>query len=315
MKHAPKINFDNTEQTTTAPVSRNTTPTVANLSRRAANIAPGNTIVLSVLGRDVTLTCKKIDAKFVDKKTTVYLDNVRLQELLDEVSLADIIPTMTESGQQYPAIGREINGVIEVADGSRRRTAAIITKRSYTVLVGDLTDREMDYLSETGNEYQKPSAYELGVKYSRRLRNEFCDNLTHLADDLKLDRKTVRNYIEMAELPIEVIRCFRSPNELSLRAGVRLAKLYRQHEDAILMTTSEIIKHKNELTTDEIFAKLESVQPLPEQPTKRTFSDGITAKYGNNTVTFSLKNASDELIKQIEQILERNQGDNHENKN
>ena len=307
MKHAPKINFDNTEQTTTtAPVSRNTTPTVANLSRRAANIAPGNTIVLSVLGRDVTLTCKKIDAKFVDKKTTVYLDNVRLQELLDEVSLADIIPTMTESGQQYPAIGREINGVIEIADGSRRRMAAIITKRSYTVLVGDLTDREMDHLSETGNEYQKPSAYELGVKYSRRLHNEFCDNLTHLADDLKLDRKTVRNYIETATLPIEIIRCFKTPNEISLRAGVRLAKLYQQHADAMLMTASEIIKKKNELTTDEIFTKLESVQPIPEQPTKRIFSDGITAKYGNNTVTFSLKNAPDELIKKIEQILEKN---------
>lgn len=309
MKHAPKINFDNTEQTaTTTPISRNTTPTVANLSRRTANVAPGNTIVLSILGRDVTLTCKTIDAKFVDKKTMVYSDNIRLQELLDTDSLADILPTMSESGQQFPGIGREINGVIEVADGSRRRKAAILTKSDYIVLVGDLSDREMDYLSETGNEHQKPSAYELGMRYKRRLHREFCDNLTHLADDLKMDRKTVRNYIETATLPIEIVRCFKSPNEISLRAGVRLAKLYQQHADAMMMTADEIIKHKKELTTDEVFTKLESVQPLPEKPTERVFGDGITAKYKNNTVTFSLKNAPDELIKQIEKILEKNNG-------
>lgn len=306
MKHAPKIDFNNVEQTSkTASISRNTTPTVANLSRRVANIAPGNTIVLSILGRDATLTCKTIDANFVDKKTMVYSDNVRLQELLDEDSLSDIIPTMVKSGQQYPAIGREINGVIEIADGSRRRMAAIITKRNYTVLVGDLTDREMDYLSETGNEYKKPSAYEMGLKYKRRLHREFCDNLTHLADDLKMDRKTVRNYIETATLPIEIIKCFKSPNEISLRAGVRLAKLYQQHADAMMMTATEIIKNKTHLSTDEIFKKLESVQPLPEKPTERVFGDGITAKYKNNTVTFSLKNAPDELIKKIENILEK----------
>ncbi|MCX8731242.1 ParB/RepB/Spo0J family plasmid partition protein [Gilliamella sp. B2969] len=314
MKHAPKINFDNTEQTatTTAPVSRNTTPTVANLSRRVANIAPGNTIILSVLGRDVTLTCKTIAAEFVDKKTMVYSDNIRLQELLDADSLADILPTMSKSGQQFPAIGRDINGVIEIADGSRRRKAAILANRDYMVLVGDLTDKEMNYLSDTGNEHQKPSAYELGMQYKRRLHREFCDNLTHLADDLKMDRKTVRNYIETATLPIEIIKCFKSPNEISLRAGVRLAKLYQQHADAMMMTATEIIKNKKQLTTEDVFSKLESVQPLTEQPTERKFGSGITAKYKNNTVTFSLKNAPADLIKQIEQILEKN---NESNKN
>lgn len=305
MKHAPKINFDNTEQTTTtAQISRNTTPTVANLSRRVSNVAPGNTIVLSVLGRDVTLTCQKIEAQYVDKKTMVYADNIRLQELLDADSLADILPTMQSSGQQFPGIGREVNGIIEVADGSRRRKAAILANCDYIVLVGDLTEKEMEYLSETGNEHQKPSAYEIGMRYKRRLHREFYDNLTHLADDLKMDRKTVRNYIETASLPIEIVKCFKSANEISARAGVRLAKLYQQHTDAMMMTAAEIVKHKKELTTEEIFTKLEAVQPLPEKPTERVFRDGIKAKYKNNTVTFSLKNAPDELIKQIEKLLE-----------
>lgn len=308
MRHAPKINLNNdTLQTTTTtpPVSRNTTPTVANLSRRAANVAPGNTITLSVLGRDVKLTCQKIDAQQVERKTMVYADNIRLQELLDEDSLADILPTMGHSGQQFPGIGREINGVIEVADGSRRRRAAILSKRDYIVLVGDLTDAEMTYLSETGNEHQKPSAYEIGLRYKRRLHREFCDNLTHLADDIGLDRKTVRNYIETASLPIEIIRCFKSPNDVSARAGVKLYKLYQQYEDSMLMTAAELVKLKTELSTEEIFAKFEAIQPIAEKPTERIFRPGVVAKYKNKSVTFSLKNVSDEIIQKIEKILEQ----------
>lgn len=310
MRHAPKINLNNdTLQTTTTtpPVSRNTTPTVANLSRRAANVAPGNTIILSVLGRDVTLTCQKIDALQVERKTMVFADNIRLQELLDEDSLADILPTMENSGQQFPGIGREFNGVIEIADGSRRRRAAILSKRDYIVLVGDLTDAEMTYLSETGNEHQKPSAYEIGLRYKRRLHREFCDNLTHLADDIGLDRKTVRNYIETASLPIEIIRCFKSPNDVSARAGVKLYKLYQQYEDSMLMTAAELVKRKTELSTEEIFAKFEAIQPIAEKPTERVFRPGVVAKYKNKSVTFSLKNVSDEIIQKIEKILE--QGD------
>ena len=308
MKHAPKINLNNNElqTTTTMPrVNRNTTPTVANLSRRAANVAPGNTIILSVLGRDVTLTCQKIDAQQVERKTMVYADNIRLQELLDEDSLADILPTMQNSGQQFPGIGREFNGVIEVADGSRRRKAAILAKQDYIILVGDLTDAEMTYLSETGNEHQKPSAYEIGLRYKRRLHREFCDNLTHLADDLGIDRKTVRNYIETASIPIEIIRCFKSPNEISARAGVKLYKLYQQHAESMLMTATEIVKRKTQLSTDEIFAKFEAVHPTAEKPTERVFRPGVVAKYKNNTVTFSLKNVPDDVIQKIEKILEQ----------
>jgi ParB family transcriptional regulator, chromosome partitioning protein len=172
------------------------------------------------------------------------------------------------------------------------------------VLVGDLTDKEMEYLSETGNEHQKPSAYEIGMRYKRRLHNEFCDNLTHLADDLKMDRKTVRNYIETASLPIEIIKCFKSPNEISARAGVRLAKIYQQHTDAMMMTAAEIVKYRKELTTEEIFAKFDAVQPIKIKPETRVFKNGV-AKYNGDSVTFSLKNAPDELIKQIEKLLEQ----------
>lgn len=307
MKNAPSINFNDDKQTTMVnTVNRNTTPSVANLARRAANMTPGNTIILSVLGRDVTLTCTKIEAQYVERKTMVYAKNIRMQEFLDNDSLEDILPTMNKSGQQFPAIGRDTNGVIEIADGSRRRKAAILAQKDYIILVGDLTDAEMTYLSETGNEHQKPSAYEIGKQYQRRLRGEFCDNLTHLADDLKMDRKTVRGYIETASLPIEIIKCFKSPNEISARTGVKLFKLYQKHEEAMMMIAAEYSKCKKQLSTDELLTKFESVLPTTEKPKERIFRPGVIAKYKNNTVTYSLKDVSKETIEEIEKILERN---------
>lgn len=312
MKRAPILNLNNNEQLDIEDQiktpKRSPTPTVAALSRRTSGFAPGNTITLSVLGRDIVFTCKVIEAKFVNKATMVYSDNIRLQELLDIDSLDDIMPTMTKSGQQFPGIGRETNGVVEVADGSRRRKAAILAQKDYIVLIGDLTDKEMDYLSETGNDHRKPSAYELGMHYKRRLEREFFGNTSQLADDIKVDRKIIKRCVDTASLPIEVIKCFKSPNELSARAGERLAKIYRDHEDSVMMTASELVKNKNKFTTEEVMAKFEIAVPQAEKPTERVFSKGIKATYKTPTnVTFSLKNASEELIKKIELLLEENQ--------
>ncbi|MFO5520924.1 ParB N-terminal domain-containing protein, partial [Klebsiella pneumoniae] len=68
----------------------------------------------------------------------VWLGNERDQVLLNETSLADLVPSFLTSGQQNPAFARKTAGIIEVADGSRRRKTAIITGCHYSVLVPDL---------------------------------------------------------------------------------------------------------------------------------------------------------------------------------
>lgn len=67
--------------------------------------------------------------------------------MLTEDALDDLIPSFLLSGQQTPAFGRRVSGVIEVADGSRRRKAAILTSSDYRILVGDLDDEQMMALS------------------------------------------------------------------------------------------------------------------------------------------------------------------------
>lgn len=76
------------------------------------------------------------------------------------------VPSFLTSGQQNPAFARKTAGIIEVADGSRRRKTAIITGCDYRVLVGDLDDEQMQWLSQVGNDYRPTSAYERGKNTS-----------------------------------------------------------------------------------------------------------------------------------------------------
>ncbi len=57
----------------------------------------------------------------------VWSGNERVQELLTEDALDDLIPSFLLAGHQTPTFGRPVTGIIEVTDGSRRRKPAILT--------------------------------------------------------------------------------------------------------------------------------------------------------------------------------------------
>ncbi len=98
--------------------------------------------MLPVCGRNVNFKLETIPADKVEMATMVWLGNERDQDLLNETSLADLVPSFLTSGQQNPAFARKTAGIIEVADGSRRRKTAIITGCDYRVIVGDLDDEQ-----------------------------------------------------------------------------------------------------------------------------------------------------------------------------
>lgn len=317
MKNAPQINI-NDSVATAAPVSKNpAAPAVANLQSRLRGMT-GNHITLSVCGRDVDFTLKTITAGMVERATMVWTGNERVQELLTESALADLMPSFTAAGQQNPAIGRIVNGVVEVADGSRRRQTAILTSNDYRVLVGDLDDDQMAWLSSIGNAYRPTSAYERGKRYARRLENEFDGNVSKLADDENISRKIIMRCIKTATLPTEMIRLFSSPNELSARAGESLAANYASNQQAVLDHARTLAKRKGdgeEIADEDILKELMhvSAKPKPAAPSLRTFGNGIKAKYNGNKVHFLLDRAPASLVSQIEALIEQHQQQAHKN--
>lgn len=306
-----KIRENQQESRRTAP----TAPAVTDLLQTVGSMKPGNTVSIPVCGREVVFTLRTVPREQVEKKTMVWGENERLQELLTETALDDLIPSFVSGGQLVPAFARDVTGIIEVADGSRRRKTAILTGSDYRVLVGDLDEEQMAALSQTGNNYRQTSAYERGRRYKRLLDSQYDGNISALAAAEKKDRKTMMRCINTATLPIEVIKLFKNPSELSARSGEELSKVYDEHAEKMMSLVEDFAAYQKAgeaLETDLIIRVLKGAadtkegEPKPEKskPTVRKFAEGVTAKYDGENVSISLRGVAPELLQRIEMVLE-----------
>lgn len=307
MRNAPNVDMKSVSEQATVPAQSSSAPALNKL-HGVLGKAHGDTMTTEVLGKPVQFTLKVIPAEQVERKTMVWGQNERLQELLTESALDDLIPTFSTDGQQFPAFGRDTNGVIEIADGSRRRMAAILTQREYRVWVGELDEKQMASLSEVGNDYRPTSAYERGKRYKRLVDGLYAGNVKAMAECENIARRVVIRCMATAELPVEIIKLFQNPTELSARAGEELQRVYKENSEAMMARVAELemFKRSEILEADFIVKTLKAAKPASEkeEPRIRTFGTGVTAKYKGEDVEISLKGASPELIKRIEAILE-----------
>ncbi|WP_342652541.1 ParB/RepB/Spo0J family partition protein (plasmid) [Vibrio metschnikovii] len=139
-------------------------------SKLAEKAASGSTMTQNVKGKSVLFKLVEIQASEIEMRTMVYLGNERDQTVIDAWAVSDLIETFRTDGQLKPAYGRDVNGVIEIADGSRRRFTAMETKQSFYVWVGELDEEQMQYLSDVGNQYRPTSAWEKGMRYARMIK-------------------------------------------------------------------------------------------------------------------------------------------------
>ena len=116
MRNAPKFNLDAVARATEKAKSSQVAAPAVNALRNRVGGMTGNQITLAVCGRDVNFSLKVVPAERVEKATLVWGENERVQELLTESALDDLIPSFLTSGQQVPAFGRDVSGVIEVAE-------------------------------------------------------------------------------------------------------------------------------------------------------------------------------------------------------
>lgn len=313
MRNAPNLPRIASQVSATATEAQHHTtpasPVVGDLRSRLQGMK-GNSITLPVCGRDVTFTLETVPAERVEKATMVWIGNERDQDLLTHSALDDLIPSFLTSGQQNPAFGRRVSGIIEVADGSRRRQAAIFTASEYRILVGELDEEQMSWLSQTGNDYRPTSAYERGKRYERRLANEFDGNVSQLSEAEGVDRKIITRCVNTAQLPFDVISLFSHPGELSARAGDSLSKAFKKNENALLEIAKKIQKNKSNgdnFTSDKIINMLlNSVKEKAKLEIKKTvFAKGATAKYHGDMFTAEIDTTKvpRSIVAKIESIL------------
>lgn len=287
-------------------------PVVDSLIARVSAMARGNTITLPVCGRDVRFTLETIPGDKIETDSKVWAHNERDQALLTEEALDDLIPSFLVSGQQNPAFGRKVADIVEVADGSRRRMTAMLTACDFRILVGELDDEQMDSLSKLGNDYRPVSAYERGLRYARRLNNEFDGNISALSDAENISRKIITRCINTAKLPRELVALFSHPGELSARAGEALAKIFASHEAALLAHVSALSKRKaggEKLDAEAIINELSGTKAtaasVRSQTTKRQYAPGAVSRVKGKQFILSLDTSvlPEDVVGRIEAVL------------
>ncbi|WP_409076496.1 ParB/RepB/Spo0J family partition protein (plasmid) [Pantoea sp. C3] len=166
-----------------------------------------------------------VEARFVltkilhdDIEAQTYVDasvNGRDQSLLTPESVSDIARTI-KLQQFFPAIGREIDGRIEVLDGSRRRAACLYNGTPFEVLVTkddlDLADaRQLAKDIQTAKEH---TLRELG----KRLQLMYPEgmNQSDIAKAEGLSAAKITRAFQAAAVPDEMIAVFPSVSELSI---------------------------------------------------------------------------------------------------
>ncbi|EEW0765506.1 ParB/RepB/Spo0J family plasmid partition protein [Escherichia albertii] len=315
MKRAPVIpkHALNTQSVEDTSSSTPAAPMVDSLIARVGAMARGNAITLPVCGREVKFTLEVLRGDSVEKASRVWSGNERDQELLTEDALDDLIPSFLLTGQQTPAFGRRVSGVIEIADGSRRRKAAALTESDYRVLVGELDDEQMAALSRLGNDYRPTSAYERGQRYARRLQNEFAGNISALADAENISRKIITRCINTAKLPKSVVALFSHPGELSARSGEALQKAFTDKEELLIQQASNLHEQKKIgviFEAEEIISLLTSVLKTSSASknslsSRHQFAPGATAFYKGDKMVINLDRSRipAECIEKIEVIL------------
>ena len=153
-----------------------------------------------------------------DIETLTFVDasvNGRDQSLLTQESVSDIARTITLQ-QFFPAIGREVEGKIEILDGSRRRAACIFNRMPFEVLVTRdtlslLDARQLAVDIQTAKEH---TLRELG----KRLRLMYPEsmNQSDIAAAEGLSAAKVTRAYQAAAVPDEMISVFPSVSELSI---------------------------------------------------------------------------------------------------
>ncbi|MGE4781584.1 ParB family protein [Yersinia enterocolitica] len=230
-------------------------------------------------GKKAVFMFETIPAEDIAERSFVSLaTNGRDQAGVTEESLQDIIRTIRFQ-QFFPAIGRIIDGKIEILDGSRRRAAALICHVDLNVLVTQ-DDIDMDDARKLAADIQTAKEHnlrEIGLRLL--LLRDSGMNQKEIAQSERLSSAKVTRAIQAASVPEMMLELFPVQYELTypdykflldIDEQLRLLSLKLETFVDSVRKQIEKIPNANELVSDEL--KNEIIKSF------RHVLDGILAK-------------------------------------
>ncbi|WP_428773776.1 ParB/RepB/Spo0J family partition protein [Vibrio sp.] len=192
-------------------------------------------IELAVAGEElVQFELLRIPADQVEQQTVVFAENAREQSFLNEHALSDVLTTLRERGQQYPAVGRKTaEGKIEVLDGSRRRMSCILAEREFLVYVAeDINADHAKFLSDVANAHKPLSLYEKGREMQAKLASGEAEDQKALAKMFQCSEALVSGALKAADLPLPLLQAYPNVVDLGRPTIVKLHKQFYRLSDS-----------------------------------------------------------------------------------
>lgn len=293
---------------------------------QAAAKAQAQIIELTVAGEAmVTFELIRIPASEIDTRTSVFTQNAREQSFLNEHALADILNTLRERGQQYPAVGRRLeNGQIEILDGSRRRKSCLIAKQDFLVYVADnITSDHAKFLSDVANAHKPLSLYEKGKEMQAQLDSGAAEDQKALAKMFQCSEALVSGALKAASLPLALLQAYPNVVELGRPTIVKLHKQFneltpdQQKEllDKCQQANGFVWQHCQSQGVTRITKEVtETIESWIEQlsPPKKTLNNKIELVKGRVNyqrkgplLTLNIQKVDDQLAQEILDFLEK----------
>jgi ParB family chromosome partitioning protein len=254
--------------------------------RPAASSADNSQRFTLASGHKVTFHVETIPAEQV--KTRTYVDeaiNGREQKALTPESLKDITNTLTLQ-QFFPVIGREIDGQIEILDGSRRRAAALLCNVGLRVMFtrSEISAEDARQLADDIQTAKEHNIREVGIRLLA-LR-ESGMNQKEIAESQKLSQAKVTRAIQAASVPDILLSVFPVWSEL----------LYSDYKK--LLTVQELASKKDislEALVSDVANEIEehlAAQQLPADD----YKNEVIKLFDKSISTLTVKAAPEKMV-------------------
>jgi len=271
--------------------------------------------------REITLVCKVIPHSDIEASTQVYGKNRRVQALLNEKSVSDILPAISEDGRnQHPALLWEQNDTSLVLAGSRRRKACILGNADYLVLSStDFTDQDAKILAVSSDQYIAPSLWELGQAY-QQTKNELIEqgkkgSYREIATIEGVSHTAIADAVKAYEqIPADVISLYPTANHVGREVAKKLVIAKERDEAAFNQLVNALANDEelNVITSDDkrAMAITKRLTAEPEVAAKREavlenkfISVQRNIKSGDVSIKIDNKVMTDKRLEQLTKLL------------
>ncbi|KKL55297.1 hypothetical protein LCGC14_2256830, partial [marine sediment metagenome] len=265
--------------------------------------------------------CKVIPHAEIESSTKVYAKNRRVQILLNEKSVADILPAIREDGRnQHPALCWDKGDETLVLAGSRRRMACILGQADYMVLSSsDFTEQDAKILAISSDQYIAPSLWELGQAY-QQTKDELVEqgkkgSYREVAAIEGVSHTAIADAIKAYEkLPATVLSLYPTANHVGREVAKKLIAAKERDEHAFNQLVDHLTHEQSlqEITGDDkramAITKLLTAEPQSAQRREALLENDYISvqrnlKSGDVSIKIDNKVMTDKRLEQLTKLL------------